>query len=107
MEQFDDILKNFINETNKYEGRFGKMRDEEKALAWNGGRVQVGVYNNTSTVAKVREERIALEGDSGPRPEARKEDKGKRMVAKVKPEFAGAVGKQDTLRQLASRGVGT
>ena len=33
MEQFDDILKNFINETNKYEGRFGKIRDEEKTLA--------------------------------------------------------------------------
>ena len=26
-------LKNFINETNKYEGRFGKNRDEEKTLA--------------------------------------------------------------------------
>ena len=33
MEHFDDILKNFINETNKYEGRFGKIRDEEKTLA--------------------------------------------------------------------------
>ena len=33
VEQFDDILKNFINETNKYEGRFGKIRDEEKTLA--------------------------------------------------------------------------
>ena len=30
VEQFDDILRNFINETNKYEGRFGKIRDEEK-----------------------------------------------------------------------------
>ena len=29
VEQFDDILRNFINETNKYEGRFGKIRDEE------------------------------------------------------------------------------
>ena len=33
MEQFDDFLKNFINETNKYEGRFGTVRDEEKTLA--------------------------------------------------------------------------
>ena len=33
-----------------------------------------------------------------PRPEARKEEKGKRKVAKVRPEFAGAVGKQHTLR---------
>ena len=31
--QFDDILRNFINETNKYEGRFGKIRDDEKTLA--------------------------------------------------------------------------
>ena len=33
VEQFDDILRNFINETNKYEGRFGKIREEEKTLA--------------------------------------------------------------------------
>ena len=29
VEQFDDILRNLINTTNKYEGRFGKIRDEE------------------------------------------------------------------------------
>ena len=33
VEQFDDILGNFINETNKYEGRSGKIRDEEKIFA--------------------------------------------------------------------------
>ena len=33
VEQFDDILRNFVNEANKYEGRFGKIRDEEKTLA--------------------------------------------------------------------------
>ena len=32
-ELFDDILRNFINETNKYEGRFGKIREEETILA--------------------------------------------------------------------------
>ena len=32
-EQIDDILRNFINETNKHEGRFGKIRDGEKTLA--------------------------------------------------------------------------
>ena len=48
-----------------------------------------------------------MERDSGPRPEARKEEKGKRKVAKVTSEFAGAVGEQDTLRQIAPRGVGT
>ena len=33
-----------------------------------------------------------------------KEEKGKR---KVTPEYAGAVGKHETLRQIAPRGVGT
>ena len=33
MEQFDDILRNVINETSKYKGRFGKLRDEQKILA--------------------------------------------------------------------------
>ena len=33
VEQFDDILRNFIEEMNKYEGRFGKIRNEEKILA--------------------------------------------------------------------------
>ena len=31
--QLDDILRNFINVTNKYEGRFGNIGDEEKILA--------------------------------------------------------------------------
>ena len=44
-----------------------------------------------------------LERDSGPRQEARKEEKGKRKVAKVTTGFAGVVGKQDTLRQFAPR----
>ena len=33
VEQFDDILRTFINETNKFENRFGEIRDEEKMLA--------------------------------------------------------------------------
>ena len=33
VEQFDDTLRNFINETNKYEGRFWKIRNEDKTLA--------------------------------------------------------------------------
>ena len=55
----------------------------------------------------MKKERIVLGGDSGPRPGARKVEKGKRQVAKVAPEFAGAVGKLDASRQIASRGVGT
>ena len=30
VEQFDDILRTFTNEMNKFESRFGKIRDEEK-----------------------------------------------------------------------------
>ena len=33
VEQFDDILRTFIDETNQFENRFGKVRDEEKMLA--------------------------------------------------------------------------
>ena len=33
VEQFDDILRTFTNEMNKFENRFGKIRDEEKMLA--------------------------------------------------------------------------
>ena len=33
VEQFDDILRNFINESNEYEVRFGKIRHEQKILA--------------------------------------------------------------------------
>ena len=33
VEQIDDSLRNFTNDTNKYEGRFGEIRDEEKILA--------------------------------------------------------------------------
>ena len=33
VEQFDDILRTFINEMNKFESRFGAIRDEEKIFA--------------------------------------------------------------------------
>ena len=33
VEQFDDILRTFTNGMNKFENRFGKIRDEEKMLA--------------------------------------------------------------------------
>ena len=70
-------------------------------------RVPVEAHRSTSTAERVRKERIVLERDSAPRPEARKEEKGKRKVAKVTSEFAEAVGKQATLWQIAPRGVGT
>ena len=33
VEQFDDVLRTFINKMNNFENRFGKIRDEEKMLA--------------------------------------------------------------------------
>ena len=33
VEQLEDILRTFINDVNKFENRFGKIRDEEKTLA--------------------------------------------------------------------------
>ena len=33
VEQFDDILRTFVNEMNKFESRFGAVRDGEKMLA--------------------------------------------------------------------------
>ena len=76
-------------------------REREAKIVGTEERVAVGVYRNPSTAAKVKTERIVLERDSGPRPEARKEEQRKRKVAKMRPESAGAV------RQIASRGVGT
>ena len=33
VEQYDDTLRTFTNEMNKFESRFGKIKDEEKMLA--------------------------------------------------------------------------
>ena len=33
VEQFDDILRTFVNDTNSFENKFGMCRDEEKMLA--------------------------------------------------------------------------
>ena len=33
VEQFDDILRTFINDTNKFENRFCTVRDDDKMLA--------------------------------------------------------------------------
>ena len=33
MDQFDDILRTFIDEMNMFESRFGAIRDKEKMLA--------------------------------------------------------------------------
>ena len=68
-------------------------REQEPKVDGVEERVPVGAYRSTSTAAKAKQERIVLERDSGPRLEARKEEKGKRKVAQVTPEFAGAVGK--------------
>ena len=78
-------------------------REQEPKVEGKEEGVPAGVCRNTSTAARVKKERIVLERDSGPRPEARKEKKGRRKVAKVTPEFSGPVGTQDTLRQIAHR----
>ena len=70
-------------------------------------RVPAGVYRNTSTAERVKKERTVLERDSGPRPEARKEEKGKRKVANVTSEFAGAVVKTGHIAANCTKGVGT
>ena len=72
---------------------------EQAKVDGTEARVPAGAYRSTSTAAMAKKERIVLERDSGPRPEARKEEKGKRKVAKVTPEFAGAVG---NLRHIAA-----
>ena len=66
-------------------------REQEPKVDGTVERVPVGVYRSTSIAVRVKEERIVLARDSGPRPEARMEEKGKRKVAKVTPESAGAV----------------
>ena len=84
--------------------RYGKTSELAVQSVYKGTGGPVGAYRSISTAAK---ERIVLERNSGPRLEARKEDKGRRRVARVTPEFAGAVGNLDTSRRIASRGVGT
>ena len=58
---------------------------------WSEEGVPVGLYRNISTAERVEKERIVLDRDSGSGSEARMEEKGKRQVAKVRLEFAGAV----------------
>ena len=67
-------------------------------------RVPAGVRRNSSTAARVKKERIVLERGSGPRPEASKEEKDKRKVAKVKTEFAGVVGKTGHIAANCTKG---
>ena len=69
------------------------QRAQEPKVAGTEEIVPVGVYRNTSTVVEVKKERIVLERNSGPRPEARTEEKCKRKAAQVRLEFAGVVGK--------------
>ena len=51
---------------------------------WSGGKVPLGACRSTSTAEMVKKLRILLEMDSGPRAEARKEEKDQRKVAKVR-----------------------
>ena len=73
--QFDDILRTFTNEINKFENRFGKIRDEEKMLAVNivdkvasvptarSGKQDTGAPMEIGMAAKEDEENASQEGD--------------------------------------------
>ena len=62
-------------------------REQEPQVDGVEERVSIGAYRGTSTVERVRKERIVLERDRAPRLEARKEEKGQRKVAMVTPEW--------------------
>ena len=81
-----------------FEDGYGKASELAVQAVHKGTRGQA--YRSTSTAERVKKERIVLERDSGPRLEARKEEKDKRKVAKVTLEFAGAVGKLDHCNKL-------
>ena len=69
--------------------------------------VPVGAYSNISTAERVKKERIVLERDSGPRPEAGQEEKGRSKVATVISELAGAVGNRACCGKLHQGELGT
>ena len=64
-------------------------REQEPNVEW----VPVGVCRNTSAVARVKKERIVQERNSGPRPEARKEEQGKIQVGKGDTRVCWSCGK--------------
>ena len=62
VEQFDDILRTFTNEMNKFENRFGKIRDEEKMLEVKKWMPESSLnYRLRGTTMSYRELIIALE----------------------------------------------
>ena len=61
VEQFDDILRKFINETNKFENRFGTIRDEGKMLAVKKSMLESLLYRFPGTTMSYGELLVALE----------------------------------------------
>ena len=62
VEQFYDILRNCINETNKYEGMFGKIRVEEETLTEKNLMLEgLRNYRFRETTLPYEEWRIALQ----------------------------------------------
>ena len=128
LEQFDDILRTFIKEMNKFGSRFGAVRDECSNGNWDGSRrrwreceQRRRSENHASCVAgcpqrnRQRKMEIFIKGqnwnekggkggkDGGKNSwqegaAARKEEKGKRRVAKENPEHVGRAARQDTLQ---------
>ena len=79
-------------------------REQEAKVDGTEERDPVGAYRSTSTAAKVKKERIVLERDSGPRLEARKEERGKRKVAKVTLRVCWSCGKTGHIAANCAKG---
>ena len=74
---------------------------------WNGGKGPSWSVQKYFNSGKGEKGAHRAGKNIGPRPKAKQKEKGKRKMAKVTPEFAEAVGGQDTLRQIAPRVGGT
>ena len=68
-------------------------KEQEAKVDGTEHRVPDGAYRSTSTAAKVTKERIVLERDCGPRPEARKEGKGQEKGGKGDARVCWSCGK--------------
>ena len=108
VEQFVHILRTFTNEMNKFENRFGKIRDEEKMLAVKK-LMPESLLNNRfrGSTMSYSELVIALENIIVDKvamvPTARKEAKGKRKEARETPERVGRAARQDTSQPGAGK----
>ena len=93
VEQFDDILRNFINETNKYEGRFGKF--ETKRRFWQSKKLMPESllnYRFRGTTLPYEELFIALENITIDKVTAHSTSKVKKIDTSAPMEIGMAAG---------------